>query len=264
MKKIKSPKNQQLLDNKGHILVGYLTAGYPDRESFYETILECEKAHIDVFEIGYPAKEPMADGEVIQLAHQAIDMSISTDLLFWQKVRQTVERPIWLMAYKKDIMQQDFYLELAENKLIDAIIIPDMTIDERLELENTLASYEVDVVGFISPDMNYEQVQRCLEYNTLIYQQLYSGPTGMEINSDNYSELLSQAKQYKDVNVFAGFGISTPERVRELLLNGFDGVIVGTAMMKKRMESLEELLKLVNQLKEATKGVRENEVHCNI
>ncbi len=256
MKIIKSPKNQKILNKKGHILVGYLTAGYPDRESFCETLRECEKAQIDILEIGYPAKEPMADGDIIQLAHQAIDMSIATDLLFWQKVRNEVERPIWLMAYKKDIMQQDFYLELAEEKLIDAIVIPDMTIDERLVLEKRLSSYEVDVVGFISPDMNYEQVQRCLENYALIYQQLYSGPTGMQINSDNYSELLKQTKQYKDINVFAGFGISTPERVKELLLNGFDGVIVGTAMMKKRMESLEELVKFIYLLKEATEGVR--------
>lgn len=256
MKIIKSPKNHQVLKKKGQILVAYMTAGYPDRDDFYDMLQKGEKAGIDIFEIGYPAKNPMADGEIIKLAHQTIDKSISTDLSFWEKVRNAIESPIWLMAYKEDIMEQDFYLTLAREKLIDAIVIPDMTFDERLELKKKLDSYEVDVVGFISPDMEFKEVKQCLDNNTLIYQQLYSGPTGMQLTSYDYTKLLSQVKQYDDVNVFAGFGISTPERVQELLTNGFDGVIVGTAMMKKRMESLKELLRFVTVLKEATEGAR--------
>jgi tryptophan synthase alpha chain len=256
MIKVKSPNNQQILKKNGHILVGYLTAGYPDKESFYETLRECEKAKIDIFEIGYPAKKPLADGEVIQQAHQAIDMTIATDLQFWQRVRNEIESPIWLMAYKDDIMENNFCLELAKEKLIDAIVIPDMTFEERQELETKLVDFEVDVVGFISPDMITEQVQQCLENTALIYQQLYAGPTGMQISSDNYSQILRLAKQYNHINIFAGFGISTPERVNELLRNGFDGVIVGTAMMKKRRNSLKELVNFVELLKEATEGER--------
>lgn len=256
MKEIISPKNKQILKKNGHILVGYLTAGYPDNESFYETLRECEKAQIDIFEIGYPAKEPMADGEVIQHAHQVIDKTIATDISFWRKVRNEIESPIWLMAYKADIMEHNFYLELAKEKLIDAIVIPDMSFEERQGLEKKLINFEVDVVGFISPGMDAMEVFQCLENNALIYQQLYSGPTGLQVTTDNYSELLSQVKQFKHASVFAGFGISTPERVYELLENGFDGVIVGTAMMKKRKDSLEELVKFVGQIRKAIEGVR--------
>ena len=256
MKIVKSIKNQEILKKKGHILVGYLTAGYPDKESFYETIRECEKANMDILEIGYPAKEPLADGEVIQRAHQVIDRTISSDLAFWQRIRNEIESPIWLMAYKNDIMENDLYHDLAKEKLIDALVIPDMTFEEQIGLENQLMNYEVDVVGFLSPDMDSQQVQQSLENNALIYQKLYEGPTGMKVTADNYSELLRQAKQYEHINVFAGFGISTPERVKELLMKGFDGVIVGTAMMKKRTNSLEELIDLVVQLKKETEGER--------
>ena len=256
MIKIKSIKNQQIVKKNGHILVGYLTAGFPDKESFYETLRECEKAKMDIVEIGYPAKSPMADGEVIKQAHLEIDMTISTDLTFWRRVRREIESPIWLMAYKNDIMEQHFYLELAKEKLIDAIVIPDMSFDEREELVKELENYEVDVVGFVSPDMDSREVQQCLNHNALIYQQLYSGPTGMQVSSDNYRELIEQVRQYDHVYVFAGFGISTPQRVNELLVNGFDGVIVGTAMMKKRKVSLGELIEFVKLLKKAAEGAR--------
>lgn len=255
MIKIHSQNNQKVLEKAGHILVGYLTAGYPDKEEFFKTLKQCETAGIDIFEIGYPAKNPAADGEVIQHAHQTIDQTIATDIEFWQRIRKEIESPIWLMAYKADIMEQEFYLELAKDSLIDAFVIPDMTFDERLALENELKDYSVDVMGFISPDMELNQVKLCLENEALIYQQLYSGPTGLQIASDEYSDLLNQVKQYSYIKVFAGFGIATPERVKELLTNGFDGVIVGTAMMKKRKVSSEHLIKFVVQLKEATKGV---------
>ncbi len=256
MRIIKSIKNKEILKKKGHILVGYFTAGYPDKDSFYDTIRECEKANMDIFEIGYPAKEPLADGEVIQHAHQVIDRNISTDLAFWIKLRKEIESPIWLMAYENDIMENGFCHELAKEKLIDALVIPDMTFEERVELENQLMNYEVDVVGFIRPNMDSHQIHQSLENNALIYQMLYAGPTGMKVTSDNYSQLLREAKQYEHVNVFAGFGISTPERVKELLMQGFDGVIVGTAMMKERKNSLEALLNLVDLLKKATEGAR--------
>lgn len=250
MRNVNAKKNQEVLSKSGQILVGYFTAGYPDRVSFLDVLVRCEKAGMDIFEIGYPSKDPSSDGEVIQQAHKKIDHSIATDLQFWLAVRSVIESPIWLMAYKKDILENDFYIELSEKKLIDAIVIPDMTYQERAQLQEALDPYGVDVVGFIGPGMDEMELKLTLNNQALIYQQLYAGPTGMANTSDDYERLLKQAKKHKHIKVFAGFGISTPERVEELLGKGFDGTIIGTEIIRKLNSSIDDLIGFVKSIKD--------------
>src|SRR5262245_27849920 len=57
--------------NKGSpALVPYITAGFPKRESFRQT-LQTLAGVADVIEIGVPFSDPMADGETIQRSSRA-------------------------------------------------------------------------------------------------------------------------------------------------------------------------------------------------
>ena len=49
-----------------------------------------------------------------------------------------------------------------------------------------------------------------------------------------------------------GFGVSKPEQVKDLVKQGVDGIIVGSALVK-RIAAGEEVSKYVKSLKEATK-----------
>ena len=51
----------------GHAICAYLTAGYPDLDSFPRILAEVA-AVSDVVEIGVPFTDPMADGQTIQQA----------------------------------------------------------------------------------------------------------------------------------------------------------------------------------------------------
>ena len=55
--------------------------------------------------------------------------------------------------------------------------------------------------------------------------------------------------------VFAGFGIGTEERAAELLKDGFDGVIIGTAIMKKMNVSEEELMDFLKKMEKTVEEV---------
>ena len=48
--------------------------------------------------------------------------------------------------------------------------------------------------------------------------------------------------------IFGGFGITSGDRARELLERGFDGVIVGTDMMRRLNNSREERYEFVEEL----------------
>jgi tryptophan synthase alpha chain len=76
MKTINSWRNREAIA-KGKLLIGYLLAGYPSRENSLLQIKDCDIAGLDVFEIGYPASDPVSDGEVIQRAHRLVDGGVS-------------------------------------------------------------------------------------------------------------------------------------------------------------------------------------------
>ncbi|HWQ77886.1 MAG TPA: tryptophan synthase subunit alpha [Anaerovoracaceae bacterium] len=250
MTKLASERNQNCME-KGKLAVGYLLAGYPDKEGFFDILSDCEAAGLDIFEIGYPSGDPANDGEVIRMAHKVTDLSLQTDLTYWKKIRNTVKAPIWVMAYKKDLIDTGFYRLLAQNGLTDAFVIPDITYEQRLTLQEELRPFQADVLGFAAPDMTVEEQEACFGAFPLIYQQLYSGPTGMSVEAEGYEEILARAKKHGGLRVFAGFGINSAERAAQLLDRGFDGVVVGTAMIAKLNRSKEELTVFIEELQKA-------------
>ncbi len=248
MIQVASERNRICLE-KGRLFVGYLLAGYPQKHSFLDILSSCESAGLDVFEIGFPSRNPAGDGEIIRKAHEQTDLSLQTDLSYWKLIRSIVRKPIWIMGYDKDLIDSGFYKLLAENSLADALVIPDISFEKRLSLLEELRPMGVDVLGFITPDMSREEQERCFDAFSLIYQQLYSGPTGMAVKAEGFEEILTRAKKH-DLRVFAGFGITSSERASELLDIGFDGVIIGTAMVSRLNLSREDLEAFVKDLYE--------------
>lgn len=236
--------------------VGYLLAGYPEKNSFFDILSACEKAGLDIFEIGYPSEHPDGDGEIIRKAHKSADISLQFDLSYWKELRSAVNVPIWVMAYEKDLIGSGFYRELVQNGLVDAFVIPDASFERRLNLLEELRPFGVDVLGFVNPNTDQAEQEACFSAFPLVYQQLYTGPTGMPVEAEDYEEILSRAKTYDDVLVFAGFGITSAKRAEQLLNSGFDGIVVGTAMISKLNISLEELAAFVQDLHETVSKVR--------
>lgn len=257
-------RSEGFLQTHPHAFVGYLTAGYPDRNGFLQLVLDCAKAGMQVLEIGYPAKNPFCDGEIIRNAHKVIDPKIACDLSFWSALRSHVDEPIWLMGYQADLLDTGMYLTLAREKLVDNLVIPDVDTQTRLTLLKELAPLEVDVMGFTGDDQSDEENDLVLSHFPLVYQRLYSGPTGVPNNSDSYLRLLHRARESAVGRVFAGFGIGTCQRAAELLHAGFDGVIIGTAIMKKLNSSRREMLEFLRALNDTTTEVNSHEVYCHI
>lgn len=255
MMNLASERNRSCLEN-GKLAVGYLLAGYPDKDSFIDILSSCERAGLDVFEIGYPSKDPAGDGEVIRKAHGITDLSLQTDLSYWKRIRDTVQSPVWIMGYKKDLIDTGFYRLLAKNELADAFVIPDISFNKRLALQEELRPFGSDVLGFAVPNMTDEEQDACFNAFPLIYQQLYTGPTGMPMEAKGFEKILGRAKKHEGLRVFAGFGITSVKRAGQLLDSGFDGVVVGTAMISKLNLSKEDLIYFINDLSEAVRKRR--------
>lgn len=257
MNSVISDANKKVLES-GRSIVGFLLAGYPDRENFFKVLTQCDEAGIDVFEIGFPSRNPYVDGHVIREAHLKVDNGICTDMDYWRRLRKTTRKPVWIMGYKKDIIDTGIYLELAKERLADAMVLPDLSPEERQELSRKLAEFAVDILGFVNPDMDDREIERCYSNFAMVYAQLYTGPTGLVVEPDDYLKLPAKIGRQKLKSSFGGFGISTAETAKLLLDQGFAGVIVGTAMIRKLNNSPEELYEFVRELKKAAGKAGEN------
>jgi tryptophan synthase alpha chain len=235
-------------------MVAYFLAGYPDRAASLSSIRKGAAAGVDVFEIGYPSLNPYCDGEVISRAHAQVIKQGALDTSYWRAVRAAADRPVWIMAYKADFIDTGVYRHFAREKLIDALVLPDCTEQTRLELQVELVPQCIEVIGFANPEMPADQFKRLLKQYRTIYFQRYVGKTGSPAKIERDIPPYFEADMAESAVILAGFGINTPEKARGLIFQGFDGVVIGTALVQALNESEETMLNLVRDISRAIKS----------
>jgi tryptophan synthase alpha chain len=243
------------------LLIGYLVAGDPTIEESLEMIQASALAGIDIIELGVPSPDPFVDGEVIKRAHKrALDAGASPAeglLGLWRQVRREVSRPIWAMGYKRELVEEGLYLRLAEEKLIDALVLPDCSLEEQIRLQDEVGPAGIDVIRFINSAMDEEAIRTICAGATVIYAQSYSGTTGDPMaRVQGLAELCDRIRPHLPEGLLvAGFGLRSPDRVGQAVQSGFDGAVVGSVLVRC-CENLEKdyLYRLVAEMKLETMG----------
>lgn len=248
MIEISSDRTKILLERRGKLLVGYVLAGYPGCEEFFDILDVINRSSLDIIELGFASSDPYSDGQVIADAHRAVDKSICCSLDYWTRIRKATDKPIWAMAYERDFIESGLYLEFSRAGVLDGVVIPDLKERERVALIPQLNPYGVDVIGFSNPDMSDSELDDVFSTFPLVYEQLYVGQTGKGSAVEMYHHMLEKSLGYPHVVGLAGFGISTCEQVVRKYKEGFRGVIIGTAIVKHLNESLESLRSYISDI----------------
>jgi len=250
-KAIHSKRTKQALEEDKKFIVGYVLAGYKDETQFFEALQICEDNHVDILEIGFPSRNPYADGSVIRDAHEGVNFKIATSLEYWKKIRESTDKPIWLMAYYEDFIASDLYKEFAEARLIDALVIPDADHQTRLRLQKELKDSGIDVIGFVNPQMDTTDLTLVLSRFALVYEQLYVGRTGTEHKETKYQEMLNfTLEKFPHVIGFGGCGMNTPKKIEDALHDGFFGAVIGTEIIKQINKSPSHLSSFLKEIDE--------------
>ncbi|QMV41352.1 tryptophan synthase subunit alpha [Cohnella cholangitidis] len=243
------------------LLVGYLVAGDPTIEESFEMIQASAQAGIDIIELGVPSPDPFIDGEVIKRAHKrALDAGASASeglLDLWRRVRREVPRPIWAMGYKNELVDEGLYRRLVSEGLIDALVLPDSSLEEQIRIQREVGESGIDVIRFINSGMDDATIREICDGATIIYAQSYSGTTGDPMASVNgLSVLCDRIRPHLPEGLLvAGFGLRSPDRVGKAVQSGFDGAVVGSVLVS-RCENREKdyLYRLVAEMKLETMG----------
>ena len=230
-------------------LIAFLTAGYPDLDTFVE-ILEQIEAQADAVEIGVPFTDPMADGVTVQRSsHAAIENGVSLRWILDQlAARETAPAaPLLLMSYLNPLLAFGFdrLAVRAGEAGVSGFIVPDLPFEESAPFRASLEPQGLALVQLVTPATPTKRLaELCGHSQGFVYAVTRTGITGGEV--DLPAELiryLDDVKKRSRVPVCAGFGIRSREQVARIARHA-DGVVVGSALVEtlERGESPAEFL----------------------
>lgn len=229
-------KIKQAFEN-GKAFIPFLTAGDPCADKTVESILEMIRAGADLIEIGIPFSDPTAEGPVIQSANvRALRAGITTDGVFEivRKVREQSQIPIVFLTYLNPVFHYGYeaFLQKCKELSVDGIICPDLPFEEKHELSDLAAGYDVDIISLIAPTSESRIRMIAKEATGYIYVVSSMGVTGVRSEiTTNIGKIVESIRQVTDVPCAVGFGISTPQQAAEMASLS-DGAIVGSAIVK--------------------------------
>ncbi len=257
-----SQKFEQLKAENRKGFIPYITAGDPDLKTTEQLVLALAEAGADVIELGVPFSDPMADGPVIQRASERAlinPVGVAEVLSLVERIRQSCEVPIVLFTYFNPLMQ--FAKQDAGKKLkaagVDGVLITDLIPEEAENFVAEMRAAEVDTIFLIAPTSTDERIELiCQQTTGFVYVVARTGVTGVrESISLAVGGLVERVKQHTSLPVAVGFGISTPEQVREVC--GYaDAAVVGSRLVLEIENNLDspQLVQKVAQLAKELKG----------
>ena len=226
------------LSKENKLFIPFIVCGDPDVETTKEIVLSCVKAGADVIELGIPFSDPMAEGPVIMNAYdRAIKAGTTTTKVInmLSEIRTQVDIPLVFMtyanvvyAYKSGI--EDFVKEAAAAG-IDALILPDVSFEDKAEFSDICDRYNVDFISLIAPSSEDRIEMIAREAKGFLYCVSSLGVTGVRENIDtDIDSMIQRVRKVSQIPCAIGFGISTPKQAK-LMADKADGVIVGSGIV---------------------------------
>lgn len=244
-------KNLQAKNEKAFI--PYIMAGDGGLDKLPEQILFLEKAGATAIELGIPFSDPVADGSVIQAAGiRALQSGTTLKAVIETvaKIRPIIQIPIIFMTYMNPIMAYGIenFIQDSLHAGVDGLILPDLPIEEEDIIAPIAEKAGIEIIRLVTLTSTKERMDQIAQRgNGFIYAVTVNGITGVRREFHHeLSEYFTTIKSVSRLPVLAGFGISSPAQVEEML-QLCDGVIVGSKIIEllqeKNYSAIEELIK---------------------
>ncbi|HSD66574.1 MAG TPA: tryptophan synthase subunit alpha [Vicinamibacteria bacterium] len=218
--------------------VAFLTAGDPSPDRTVEAAVELDRAGADVLELGVPFSDPLADGPVIQRASEralARGVTLAKVLELVRRIRDRSELPLLLFSYYNPLLQHGLerLAREAGEAGVDGVLVTDLPPEEAREWVAAARASDLDTVFLASPTSPPERLRLVAETTRgFVYAISRTGVTGeRSALSEDARPLVERLRALTRVPVALGFGLSTPEQVREAAAVA-DGVVVGSALVR--------------------------------
>ncbi len=224
--------------------IPFIMGGDPTPAACAKLLDALPSAGADIIELGIPFSDPMADGPVIAAAGLRA-LEAGTTLKHILELARTFRKkhatPLVLMGYLNPIYVYgyDAFARDAAAAGVDGIIIVDLPPEEAAELEPLLSKHGISLVRLIAPTSVPARLPLLARgASGYLYYVSITGITGAaSADAGAVKESLTAIRTTTTLPVCVGFGIKTPEDVKNMAMTGADGVVVGSSIVKLIGES---------------------------
>ena len=223
-------------------LIGYLPAGFPDRELSIRLMRAMVEAGVDIVEVGLPYSDPLMDGPVIQEAAEralANGMTPAGVLEVAGQVARSGAATV-VMSYWNPVERfgtDAFAAGLAAEGGC-GVITPDLTPEESGDWVDATDAHGIDRIYLVAPSSTDERLRTvAAACSGFVYAASTMGVTGARSSVAGSAEaLVGRVKAITELPVAVGLGVSTGDQAEEIA--GYaDGVIVGSAFIRRILDA---------------------------
>jgi tryptophan synthase alpha chain len=219
-------------------LVIYLTVGDPDLATSRDVALAAIDAGAEVLELGVPFSDPVADGPTIQRASERALVRGTTlqDVLALAAELRALRPSAGLIvfSYFNPILRMGVsrFCAQAANAGVDGVLVTDLTVEEAGDYLKEMHRNSLKPIFLAAPtstDQRLKMISAVCE--GFVYAVSRVGITGNQQNlASDASQLVARLRQFTQLPIAVGFGISTAAHVAAV--GEFsDAAVLGTSIV---------------------------------
>jgi len=234
----------RLLGADAAALIPYLVIGDPTPGDFLDLVDILVEHGADALELGIAFSDPLADGPTIQQATQralrsGVCPNRALDLVARVRHRHP-DLPIGLLVYANVVLNTADFAAKCVAAGADSILIPDVPLETDFPLGP--APTPLQRVYILPPNADERLTKAVAQASQgYVYVTSRAGVTGA---SDTISARIGRHLPMLAANgappTVLGFGISRGDQVRRACAAGFDGVIIGSALVQRVADNLHD------------------------
>jgi tryptophan synthase alpha chain len=237
---------QQLAEQGRKALIPYLVAGDPHPEYTVALMHALVEAGADIIELGVPFSDPMAEGPVIQLAHEralAHKVSLRQVLAFLTEFRKTDRAtPVLLMGYANPVEHMGYaaFADAGAEAGLDGLLTVDIPPEEVEGVNTELSRVGIDNIFLVAPTTPDARIDLITApASGFIYSVALKGVTGAgNLDTTGVAGQVEAIRAHTDLPVAVGFGIKDSVSAAAVA-TAADGVVVGSALVQAVADSIE-------------------------
>jgi tryptophan synthase alpha chain len=218
-------------------LVAFVTGGDPDMARSATVLQAVDAGGADVIEVGVPFSDPLADGPVIQRASEralAAGASLGGVLHMVGRLRGSIRAPIVLFSYANPVLRFGLtpFARAAAKAGVDGVLLVDVPLEEATPSHAAFCDAGLDPIYLVSPTTSDERLRDAARLGRgFLYAISRLGVTGVRDSVEaDARALVGRVHAVSSLPVAVGFGLSTPEHVRDAG-TWADAAVVGSALV---------------------------------
>jgi len=222
------------------IVVPYLMVDRSRQDSLRATVTALRDGGATALELGFPFSDPIADGPVLEAAHDRAlaHGTLWTDLLRACRVAGGI-LPTAVMTYANPLWHRniDRALEELAGAGASGLIVPDLSLEEASPFHRAARRADLSLVLLAAPGIARPRLERIARSSRgFLYLVSRYGTTGAGSGRAQV-DLRPLVRTVRDaapeLPVLVGFGVRDPRTARAAWATGADGVIVGSALEER-------------------------------